>query len=30
MGKKDTLTKEYMSKRQYFADTFNVSVFGGK
>lgn len=30
MGKKDTITKEYMSKQQYFADDFNVSVFGGK
>ena len=30
MSKKDTVTKEYMSKRQYFADAFNSSVFGGK
>ena len=30
MGKKDVLTKEYMSKRHYFADAFNSSVFGGK
>ncbi len=30
MSKKDTVTKEYMSKQQYFADAFNVSVFGGK
>ena len=30
MSKKDTITKEYMSKRQYFADAFNSSVFDGK
>lgn len=30
MGKKDTITKEYMSKPQYFADAFNSSVFNGK
>ena len=30
MGKKDTITKEYMSKPQYFADAFNSSVFKGK
>lgn len=30
MGKKDTITKEYMSKPHYFADAFNSSVFGGK
>lgn len=30
MSKKDTVTKEYMFKQQYFADDFNVSVFGGK
>jgi len=30
MGKKDTVTKEYMSKRQYFTDAFNSSVFDGK
>lgn len=30
MGKKDMVTKEYMSKRRYFADAFNASVFGGK
>ncbi len=30
MGKKDTITKEYMSKRPFFADAFNACVFGGK
>ncbi|MBQ6886837.1 MAG: hypothetical protein IJN54_04920 [Lachnospiraceae bacterium] len=30
MGKKDTITKEYMSNPQYFADAFNSSVFNGK
>lgn len=30
MGKLDTITKEYMSKPQYFADAFNSSVFRGK
>ncbi len=30
MSKKDAMTKEYMSKRQYFADAFNSSVFDGK
>lgn len=30
MGRKDTITKEYMSKPQYFADAFNSSVFKGK
>ena len=29
MGKKDTMTKEYMSKRKYFADAFNGGVFDG-
>ena len=30
MSKKDTMTKEYMSKGKYFADAFNSSVFGGR
>lgn len=30
MSKKDTITKEYMSKRPYFADAFNACVFDGK
>lgn len=30
MGKKDMVTKEYMSKRPFFADAFNACVFGGK
>lgn len=30
MSRKDTMTKEYMSKGKYFADAFNSSVFGGK
>ena len=30
MSKKDTITKEYMSKRQHFADAFNACVFDGK
>lgn len=30
MGKKDTITKEYMSTPEYFADAFNSSVFHGK
>ena len=30
MGKLDTITKEYMSRPQYFADAFNSSVFKGK
>ena len=30
MSSKDTITKEYMSKRPYFADAFNSCVFDGK
>ena len=30
MGKRDIITKDYMSKPHYFADAFNASVFGGK
>ena len=30
MGKRDIITKDYMSKPYYFADAFNASVFGGK
>lgn len=30
MGRKDTVTKEYMSNPIYFADAFNSSVFHGK
>lgn len=30
MGKRDAITKEYMSKPHYFADAFNSSVFNGK
>ena len=30
MGKKDTITKEYMSNPEYFADAFNYFLFGGK
>ena len=30
MSKKDTITKEYMSKREHFADAFNSCVFDGK
>lgn len=30
MSKKDAVTKEYMSKRQYFADAFNAAVFDGR
>ena len=30
MGKKDTVTKEYMSKPEYFADAFNYYLFNGK
>lgn len=30
MGKKDTITKEYMSNPEYFADAFNYYLFGGK
>ena len=29
MGKKDTMTKAYMSKGKYFADAFNAGVFDG-
>ena len=30
MGQKDTITKRYMSKPEYFADAFNYFVFGGE
>ena len=30
MGKKDTITKMYMSKPEYFADAFNYYLFDGK
>ena len=30
MGKRDVVTKSYMSKPHYFADAFNVAVFGGR
>lgn len=30
MSRKDTITKEYMSKREHFADAFNSCVFDGK
>ena len=30
MGQKDTITKRYMSKPEYFADAFNYYVFGGE
>ena len=30
MSSKDMITKEYMSKRPYFADAFNSCVFDGK
>ena len=30
MGKKNTVTKEYMSITEYFADAFNYYVFQGK
>lgn len=30
MGKKDTVTKDYMSEPQYFADAFNYYLFQGK
>ena len=30
MGKRDTITKEYMSEPQYFADAFNYYIFQGK
>ena len=29
MGKKDTITKEYMSEPEYFADAFNYFMFDG-
>ena len=30
MGKKDTVTKEYMSVPEHFADAFNFYLFDGK
>ena len=30
MGKKDVITKKYMSDRRHFADAFNYYVFDGK
>ncbi len=30
MGKKDTITKEYLSRPDIFADAFNYFLFGGK
>ena len=30
MSRKDTITKEYMSKREHFVDAFNSCVFDGK
>lgn len=30
MGRKDTVTKDYMSNPIYFADAFNSSVFQGR
>lgn len=30
MGKKDTITKEYMSEPEYFADVFNYFLFDGR
>jgi len=30
MGKKDTMTKEYMSNPRYFADAFNYYLFNGE
>lgn len=30
MGRKDTVTKSYMSKKKYFADAFNFFLFDGK
>ena len=30
MGRKDTLTKEYMSQNDIFADVFNYLLYDGK
>ena len=30
MGKKNTITKDYMSNPKYFADSFNYYLFNGK
>lgn len=30
MGKKDTITKNYMSNREHFADAFNFFIFNGR